>query len=60
MYITLSAKHGSVYMLYQLKRAGFSQKDLVKMYVSIMHQYWYVRALFRVQVCQTIYHIQLK
>ena len=30
MSITLSAKQGSVYMLYQLKRAGISQLDLVK------------------------------
>ena len=36
MSITLSAKKGSVYMLYQLKRAGIRQNDLVKMYVSII------------------------
>ena len=36
MSITLSAKQGSVYMLYPLKRAGISQNDLVKMYVSVI------------------------
>ena len=36
MSITLSANQGSVYMLYQLKREGISQNDLVKIYVSII------------------------
>ena len=36
MSITLSAKQGSVYTLYQLNRAGISQNDLVKIYVSIV------------------------
>ena len=36
MSITLSANQGSVYMLYQLKREGISQNDMVKIYVSII------------------------
>ena len=34
MYLTVTGKR--VYMLYQLKRAGISQNDLVKIYVSII------------------------
>ena len=49
-----------VYRLYQLKRAGISQNDLVKIYVSIIRPYWNTHALYGVQVCQNIYQMQLK
>ena len=34
--VSKAGKRDGVYMLYQLKRAGISQNDLVKIYVSII------------------------
>ena len=50
-----------VYMLYQLKRAGISQLDLVKIFMSqSFDQYWNMHARFGVQICQSTYQMQLK
>ena len=50
----------SVYMLYQLKRAGISQNDLVKSYVSIIRPVLEYACPVWVLVCQNIYQMQLK
>ena len=49
-----------VYMLYQLKRAGVSQNDLVKMYVSIIRPVLEYACPVWSRSLQNIYHMQLK
>ena len=45
-----------VYMLYQFKRAGISQHNMVMVSQSF-DQYWNTHALVGVQVCQIIYQM---
>ena len=50
-----------VYMLYQLKRAGISQLDLVKIYVSVIRPVLeYACPVWSTYICQSIYQMQLK
>ena len=56
--VSKAGKH--VYMLYQLKRAGISQLDQVKILSQSFDQYWNTHARFGVQICQSIYQMQLK
>ena len=50
-----------VYMLYQLKRAGISQLDLVKIYVSVIRPVLeYACPVWSTNLPQSIYQMQLK
>ncbi len=49
-----------VYILYQLKRAGICQCDMVKIYLSVIVLYLNMHIQYGIQVCLNIYHAASK